>query len=278
VVRDCIDSGFYDYDSRLVLMDLEAAMHFLERGPVVRWVEVKIDDMFATERMKEEVLKNLSPYTIDEVVHDIALVRQGVEKVVAREIPAGEPMSLESMSRAVFRSRRAVMYSDVGWGPVQDYRIIDWKDMNKNLFSALRIQKVVIGLFFLIIVVVAAFNIVGTQLIVAKERLKDISTLVALGASRLQLWKVFVAHGFILGCLGVIAGVGLGRLVVWVINRIDFGLDAKVYMISELPARLNWGDVAVVAFGSAAVVLLSCVFSSLRAIRINPVDGLRKIS
>jgi len=278
IVRDCIDSGFYDYDSRLVLMDLEAAMHFLERGPVVRWVEVKLDDMFATERMKEEVLKNLSPYTIDEVVHDIALVRQGVEKVVAREMPAGEPMTLESISRAVFRSRRAVMYSDVGWGPVQDYRIIDWKDMNKNLFSALRIQKVVIGLFFLIIVVVAAFNIVGTQLIVAKERLKDISTLVALGASRLQLWKVFVAHGFILGCLGVIAGVGLGRLVVWVINRIDFGLDAKVYMISELPARLNWGDVAVVAFGSAAVVLLSCVFSSLRAIRINPVDGLRKIS
>ncbi len=278
VVRDCVDSGFYDYDSRLVLMDLAAAMHFLDRGPVVRWVEIKLDDLFATEPMKEKVLSTLSPYTIDEVIHDIALVRDGVRKVVTREIPSGEPFAIDAAARAIYRSRRAVMYSDVGWGPVQDYRIIDWKDMNRNLFSALRIQKVVIGLFFLIIVVVAAFNIVGTQLIVARERLKDISTLVALGASRLQLWKIFVAHGFMLGCLGVILGVGLGRGVVWMINSIDFNLDAKVYMISELPARLNWGDVAIVSLGSAAVVLLSCVFSSLRAIRINPVDGLRKIS
>lgn len=278
LVRDCVDSGFYDYDSRLVVMDLGAAMNFLDRGQVVRWVEIKLDDLFATEPMKEVVLGALTPYTIDEVVHDIALIREGVGKVVDRELSEGEPVAIGDMARTIYRSRRALMYSDVGWGPTQDYRIIDWKDMNRNLFSALRIQKVVIGLFFLIIVVVAAFNIVGTQLIVAKERLKDISTLVALGASRMQLWKVFVAHGFILGCLGVVLGIGLGRLVVLAINSIDFNLDAKVYMISELPARLNWSDIMVVAFGSAAVVLLSCVFSSLRAIRINPVDGLRKIS
>lgn len=278
VVRDCVDSGFYDYDSRLVVMDLEAAMHFLDRGRVVRWVEIKLQDLFATEAMKEEVGKTLSPYTMDEVVHDINLVREGVAKVAMRELAPVGQVTMKDLARTVYRSRRAVMYSDVGWGPVQEYRLIDWKDMNRNLFSALRVQKVVIGLFFLIIVVVAAFNIVGTQLIVARERMKDISTLVALGASRLQLWKVFVAHGFVLGCLGVLLGVGLGRCVVGLINSIDFNLDAKVYMISELPARLNWSDVLVVSLGSAAVVLLSCVFSSLRAIRINPVDGLRKIS
>jgi len=278
LVVDCVDSGFYDYDSRLVVMDLAAAQHFLDRGDVVRWVEIKLDDLFATESMKEVVLGNLTPYTLVDAVDDVALVKEGVGRVVSREMPEGRAATFDSISRAVHRSRRSLMYSDVGWGPRQAYRVIDWKDMNRNLFSALRIQKVVLGLFFLIIVVVAAFNIVGTQLIVARERLKDISTLVALGASRMQLWKVFVAHGFILGCLGVLLGVGLGRIVVGIINSIDFNLDARVYMISQLPARLNWGDVAVIAFGSAAVVLVSCVFSSRRAIRINPVDGLRKIS
>jgi lipoprotein-releasing system permease protein len=277
VVKDCVDSGFYDYDSRLVVMELPAAIAFLDRGPVVRWVEIKLDDLFATDQMKTQILGVLQPYGVTEVIDDIASISDGVEGIIAREMPADAAGNVSSMSNAILRAKRALMYSDVGYGPPEKYRVIDWKGMNRNLFSALRIQKVVLGLFFLIIVVVAAFNIVGTQLIVAKERLKEVSTLIALGASRIQLWKVFVAHGFALGCIGVILGVALGRGVVAVINSIDFSLDAKVYMINELPARLNWSDALVVAAGSAAVVLLSCVFSSLRATRVNPVDGLRKI-
>lgn len=277
VVKDCVDSGFYDYDSRLVVMELPAAIKFLDRGPVVRWVEIKLDDLFATDEMKTTILGVLQPYGVTEVIDDIASISDGVSGIIAREMPGDSAATVNSMSNAVLRARRALMYSDVGYGPPEKYRVIDWKGMNRNLFSALRIQKVVLGLFFLIIVVVAAFNIVGTQLIVAKERLKEVSTLIALGASRIQLWKVFVAHGFALGCIGVILGVVLGRGVVAIINSIDFSLDAKVYMINELPARLNWSDALVVAAGSAAVVLLSCVFSSLRATRVNPVDGLRKI-
>lgn len=277
VVRDCLDSGFYDYDSKLVVMELQAAQHFLDRGPIVRWVEVKLADLFQTEAMKERVLRALQPYTIAGVARDVVELQKSVEGTFQAFGIGDGPLDPASASVMIQRARRSLLYSDIGFGPVQNYRVLDWKDMNRNLFSALRIQKVVIGLFFLIIVVVAAFNIVGTQLIVARERMKDISTLVALGASRMQLWKVFVAHGFVMGCIGVLFGVALGRAVVAIINSIDFKLDARVYMISQLPATLNWSDIALVAFGSAAVVLLSCVFSSLRAIRINPVDGLRRI-
>lgn len=277
VVVDCVDSGFYDYDSKLVVMELGAAQHFLDRGQIVRWVEVKLNDLFQTESMKSEILRALQPYTIAGVARDVIELQKSVAGTFQAFGIGDGTLDPASASVMIQRARRSLLYSDIGFGPVQNYRVLDWKDMNRNLFSALRIQKVVIGLFFLIIVVVAAFNIVGTQLIVARERMKDISTLVALGASRMQLWKVFVAHGFVMGCIGVLFGVGLGRAVVAVINSIDFRLDARVYMISQLPATLNWADIALVAFGSAAVVLLSCVFSSLRAIRINPVDGLRRI-
>jgi lipoprotein-releasing system permease protein len=138
-------------------------------------------------------------------------------------------------------------------------------------------QKVVLVLFFLIIVVVAAFNIVGTQLIVARERVKEIATLVALGASKLQLMRVFVVHGFVLGLAGVIVGLVIGRLVVWGIQALDFGLDPQVYLITKLPAVLHWKDVVTIALSSLVVVFLSCVLSSWRATRLNPVDGLRKV-
>jgi len=150
--------------------------------------------------------------------------------------------------------------------------------MNRNLFGALRTQKVVLALFFLIIVLVAAFNIVGTQLIVARERVKEVSTLVALGASRRQLARVFVAHGFALGFLGVLLGLGLGWLVVQGIASIDFRLDPQVYLINELPATLSWADAGLIGGLSLGVVLLSCVLSSWRATRLNHVDGLRKVA
>jgi lipoprotein-releasing system permease protein len=114
-------------------------------------------------------------------------------------------------------------------------------------------------------------------LIVARERVKEVSTLVALGASRRQLASVFVVHGFTLGFLGVAVGLVLGWLVVRGIASIDFALDPRVYLISELPATLSWTDALVIGSLSLAVVLVSCLLSSWRATRLNPVDGLRKI-
>lgn len=277
VVRDCFDSGFYEYDSRLVVMDLASAQKFLDRGPAVRWIELRLADLDGTEPMKREVLTTLQPYTIGAFVRDAAAVRRDMLRVAEGAWPAREDFRLVDVARAVRTVQRALEYSDVG-GPPQRFRLIDWKEMNRNLFGALKTQKVVLALFFLIIVVVAAFNIVGTQLIVARERVREVSTLVAMGASRLQLARMFIAHGFALGCLGVAVGIGLGLGVVAAIQATGVVLDPKVYLISELPATLHPVDVAFIAGASAVVVLLSCVLSSWRATRLNPVDGLRKVS
>jgi len=278
VVRDCFDSGFYEYDSRLVVMDLQAAQAFLNRGPAVRWIEVRLEDMFDTASIRREIMSVLQPYTMFDMVTDAARLRKDFRVVFDGALPDGRPPTVRDMAEGVGAVHKALRYSELGAGPPARYRIIDWKQMNRNLFSALRMQKVVLAMFFLIIVVVAAFNIVGTQLVVARERLKEISTLVALGAARRQLYRIFVAHGFVLGSAGVLVGLVMGCGVVNVIRGLDFALDPKVYHITELPAAIHGQDIAVIGAVSVVVVLISCLLSSLRAIRINPVDGLRKIA
>jgi lipoprotein-releasing system permease protein len=275
VVRDCFESGFYEYDSRLVVMDLASAQEFLDRGPAVRWIEMRLSDLDATDAMRAKVLAALEPYGVADFARDAAKLRDDIVRMAGSTLREG-PESVVELAGAVAPVGRAVGFARYG-ATASRFRIIDWKEMNRNLFGALRTQKVVLALFFLIIVVVAAFNIVGTQLIVARERVKEVSTLVALGAARRQLNRVFVVHGFTLGCAGVACGVLLGRGVVGVIERMDMALDPKVYLITRLPAVLHWGDAFAIAGLSALVVLLSCLLSSWRATRLNPVDGLRKV-
>jgi len=273
-VRDCFETDFYEYDSRLVVMDLRSAQVFLNRGPAVRWVEVRLEDLFATGPMSREILSHLEPFTLWDLVQDVRRLETDAARVVERLHPASVP----EWVRASGTLYKALLYSDLGAGPPRRFRTIDWKQMNRNIFSALRMQKVVLALFFLIIVVVAAFNIVGTQIVVARERLKEISTLVALGASRAQLYRVFVAHGLTLGAFGIALGLALGLLIVRIIGWIDFALDPVVYHIPKLPASMHPADVTVVAVVSLAVVFVSCLLSSLRATRLNPIEGLRKIA
>ncbi len=277
-VRGCFDSGFYEYDARLVIMELGAAQRFLNRGNAVRWVELRIADLFATDLMRREILGTLQPYTLPDLLHDAVRLREDIARVMPEQMTSGQPFSILDLVGGVARVQRSLEYSEVGAGPPQRYRLIDWKEMNRNLFSALRMQKAVLALFFLIIVLVAAFNMVGTQIIVARERVREISTLVAVGASPRQLYGIFVAHGSLLGAVGVLMGLLLGAGIVKVIQEIDFALDPKVYLITRLPATLDLSSAALIGLASFGVVFLSCLLSSLRAGRVNPVDGLRKIS
>ena len=276
VVRDCFESGFYEYDSRLVVLALASAQKFLDRGPAVRWIELRLADLFDTDAVRLAVTAELQPYAVADFAADSAKLEADVARLLPGAMRNAEGSVLD-VARAVGPVQRALEYARYGGGS-QRFRIIDWKEMNRNLFGALRTQKVVLALFFLIIVVVAAFNIVGTQLIVARERVREVSTLVALGAARRQLLRVFVVHGFTLGLAGVFAGIALGRGVVAIIDHMDMALDPKVYQITRLPAILHWGDALTIAGMSALVVLLSCLLSSWRATRLNPVDGLRKVA
>ena len=132
VVVDCVDSGFYDYDSKLVVMELGAAQHFLDRGQIVRWVEVKLNDLFQTESMKSEILRALQPYTIAGVARDVIELQKSVAGTFQAFGIGDGTLDPASASVMIQRARRSLLYSDIGFGPVQNYRVLDWKDMNRT--------------------------------------------------------------------------------------------------------------------------------------------------
>ncbi|MEW5944151.1 MAG: lipoprotein-releasing ABC transporter permease subunit [Pseudomonadota bacterium] len=160
----------------------------------------------------------------------------------------------------------------------------DWTRSHANFFRAIQIEKNVMFIILLLIVAVAAFNIVSTLVMVVTDKQADIAILRTMGASPLSIMKIFVVQGALIGVIGTVIGVAGGvalaaniGTVVPAIERL-FGihfLAKDVYYISELPSQLQAGDVTVIAVVSFVLTLLATLYPSWRASRINPAEALR---
>jgi lipoprotein-releasing system permease protein len=165
-----------------------------------------------------------------------------------------------------------------------DHFISDWTTSNANFFRAVAIEKRMMFLILLIIVLVAAFNIVSTLVMAVTDKQSDIAILRTLGARPSSIMEIFIIQGAFIGVLGTLAGVTMGVLgalnletVVPVIERIA-GVDlfpADVYYISKLPSKLVWSDVGTIAGISLILALLATLYPSWRASRLNPAESLR---
>ncbi len=163
-------------------------------------------------------------------------------------------------------------------------RTQDWSETQGNLFRAVRMEKIMVGLLLLSVVAVAAFNIISTLAMSVTEKRGDIAVLRTLGASAGGVMSIFVIHGLALAVAGVGLGVVFGVLLA--INVADvvafleelIGVkmfDPSVYFISRLPADLQWPDVAVVAVAAIALSLLATLYPAWRAARVDPSEVLR---
>jgi len=155
------------------------------------------------------------------------------------------------------------------------YRTKDWKEMNRNLFSALKLEKIAMFIILTFIILVASFNILSTLIMVVLEKGKEISILKSMGATDPSIMKIFVTYGLIIGAVGTVVGVVLGFVSCLAIRQFGVGLDPEVYYISELPVRMNPIEFAVVALAAIVVSYLATIYPSLQGARLNPVDGLR---
>ena len=155
------------------------------------------------------------------------------------------------------------------------YRTKDWKEMNRNLFSALKLEKIAMFIILTFIILVASFNILSTLIMVVLEKGKEIAILKSMGATDSSIMKVFVVYGLIIGGLGTSIGVVLGFVSCLLIRQFGVGLDPEVYYISQLPVRMNPVEFIVVAVSAVVVSYLATLYPSLQAARLNPVDGLR---
>jgi len=156
------------------------------------------------------------------------------------------------------------------------YRTKDWAELNRNLFSALKLEKLAMAIILTFIVLVACFNILSTLIMLVLEKTKEISILKSMGARDASVMKIFVAEGLTIGAIGTAMGLLLGLASCSFIERFGLQLDPDVYYISNLPVNVDGAQFLMVAAISLALSYLATLYPATKASRLSPVDGLRE--
>ena len=152
----------------------------------------------------------------------------------------------------------------------------DWMQMNQNLFSALKLEKTVMFIILALIVLVAAFNIASTLIMMVMEKTKDIAILKAMGATDKSIRKIFVFKGIVIGSMGTILGVCLGFILCTVLKYYQFiELPGDVYYITTLPVKLELLDVVMIASATMAISFLATLYPARQASKLDPVEAIR---
>jgi lipoprotein-releasing system permease protein len=155
------------------------------------------------------------------------------------------------------------------------YHTMDWKELNHGLFTALFIQQLGMSFVLGLIVVVAAFTVVATLIMVVLDKKREIAVLKAIGAKDDAILRVFLYQGGIIGLLGTTAGLLVGFLCCKGLLAYGFPLDPKVYFISQLPVNVRPNEFIITGVLSIAICLVATIFPALYAARLRPSDGLR---
>jgi len=160
----------------------------------------------------------------------------------------------------------------------------DWMEMNRNLFSALKLEKVAMFIILVLIVLVAAFNIISTLIMVVMEKNKDIAILKSMGAPSKGILRIFIIEGGVIGVVGTFFGMVTGLATALNLEKVSgfvenlFGfkiLPSDVYYIDKLPSQVNLTDVVMIVITAILISLLATLYPSWRASRLDPAEGLR---
>ena len=156
-----------------------------------------------------------------------------------------------------------------------ELRVRDWKELNKNLFSALKLEKVATFIILSLAILVASFCIICTLLLMVTEKSKEIAILKAIGATDRGILRVFMAEGIIIGGIGTIFGVATGLTSMLSLRWFGVRLDPDVYYVDRLPINVDATDFTLVAMAALLITTLATLYPALAASRLRPVDGIR---
>lgn len=156
------------------------------------------------------------------------------------------------------------------------YDVVDWMELNHGLFTALRIQQILMSLVLALIILVAAFTVIATLIMVVLDKKREIATIKAMGASDLQLLCAFLYQGLIIGVLGTAFGLGFGYVVCRWILAYSFPLDPKVYFIDHLPVQMRASEFLFTGLFAILACLGATVWPALHAARLRPAEAFRE--
>ncbi|MBU1148203.1 MAG: lipoprotein-releasing ABC transporter permease subunit [Candidatus Omnitrophica bacterium] len=167
---------------------------------------------------------------------------------------------------------RDQIQSEIGF----DFWARSWSDLNKNLFSALKLEKITMFIILALIVLVACFNIISTLIMMVMEKTKDIGILKSIGATNAKIRNIFMLNGFFIGFTGTALGAAGGFLLCHLLDKYEFvKLPRDIYYIDKLPVNLNLIDAATVIIAAIAISLISTLYPAWQAARMEPVEALR---
>jgi lipoprotein-releasing system permease protein len=188
------------------------------------------------------------------------------------EIMANSPLNIE-------RVKQDVIFAVKG-----DAKVYDWRDANKSFINALNVERNVMFLILTLIIIVAAFNIISSMIMLVKDKGKDIAIMRTMGASRSMMLKIFVLTGASIGIAGTFGGAFLGILFATNIESIRRFLEGltntelfsdEIYFLSKLPAIIEWEEVTTVIGMALVISIAATIYPAWRASRLDPVEALR---
>jgi lipoprotein-releasing system permease protein len=151
-----------------------------------------------------------------------------------------------------------------------------WMQMNRSLFSALKLEKIAMFIILTLIVLVAAFGIASTLFMMVMRKTRDIAILMSMGATRQSIMRIFILKGLVIGAVGTTLGLGLGLGLCGLLKRYEFiKLPRDVYYISTLPVQVQGLDLAAIIIAAMAISFLATLYPSWQAARLDPVEAIR---
>jgi len=174
----------------------------------------------------------------------------------------------------MFRAREASRALGASLGP--DYRVTNWIDLNRNLFAWMRIEKAVMFTILILIVIVAAVNIVSSLVMLVLEKRRDIGVLRTMGVTPRGIQRIFLLQGTLVGVAGTILGLAGGFATSYALGRWKLlRLPGEIYFIDTLPVKMEWGDFALVAGAAILTCFLASLYPAWQAARLAPVQTIR---
>ena len=153
---------------------------------------------------------------------------------------------------------------------------VSWSTTNRALFSALELEKLAMGLILTLIVVVAAFNIVSTLVMVVVDRTREIGILKSMGMTDRMILRIFMLQGLSIGVIGTSLGIGLGLVLAWILDTFEvITIPAEVYFVEKLPVSIHAPDIGMIAGVSLVIAFLATIYPALKASQLQPVRAIR---
>lgn len=284
-VAGIFEAGFHDHDSRLALVNIDVAQRFMNRGKMVRSLAVRTASLEDLDRIKGRLQRALDPFPFEDLLQRTIDLEHKLDALVGPTAATHDPDLVAPNPNApfvtglrnVFSTVNLLRFNGAEAATQNRFQIFDWREKNINLFSALELQKIVLTIFFFIIILVGSFVVVGSQTMVVHEKTPDIAILKAMGATSGLVRLVFTLQGLFVAVIGLVAGLAVGLGLIAVIQAVDYQLDASIYLIDKLPATVDVTELLLVSLGTLTCTLLTTQISAGRAAGKTPVAGLRQV-